>query len=50
VLIAVAGATGYFTGNLPEPLQDWMLWVAAGLVVVLLVVIPYVRWWTHTTP
>jgi hypothetical protein len=48
VLIAVAGATGYFTGNLPEPLQDWMLWAAAGLVVALLVVIPYVRWWTHT--
>ena len=47
-LIAVAGATGYFTGNLPEPLQDWMLWAAAGLVVALLVVIPYVRWWTHT--
>lgn len=52
VLIAVAGATGYFTGNLPEAIsswaQDWMLWAAAALIVLLLVVVPWVRWLTHT--
>jgi len=48
VLIAVAGAVGYFTGNLPDPLQNWMLWAAAAAVVLVLVVIPYVRWFTHT--
>ncbi len=48
VLIAVAGAVGYFTGNLPAPLEDWMLWAAAGGVVLLLVVLPYLRWLSHT--
>lgn len=45
VLIAVAGATGYFTDNLPDPYENWMLWAAAAAVVVLLVVIPFLRWW-----
>lgn len=44
VLIAVAGATGWFTGNLPAPFEDGMLWSAAGLVVLLLVVVPWIRW------
>ncbi|MDA4894181.1 MULTISPECIES: PH domain-containing protein [Microbacterium] len=44
VLIVVAGATAYLLGNLPAPLQDWMLLAAAGLVVVLLVVVPYFVW------
>jgi membrane protein YdbS with pleckstrin-like domain len=48
VLIAAAGATGYFSGNLPEPFEDWMLWAAAALVVLLLVVLPYLRWLSHT--
>lgn len=48
VLIAVAGAVGYFTGNLPAPLQDWMLWAAAAVVVLFLVVLPYLRWLSHT--
>ena len=48
VLIAAAGATGYFSGNLPEPFEDWMLWAAAALVVLLLVVLPYLRWFSHT--
>ncbi|WP_251445124.1 PH domain-containing protein [Microbacterium sp. USTB-Y] len=48
VLIAVAGATGYFTGNLPAPVagwaKDWMLWAAAGAVVLLLVLVPFFVW------
>jgi len=47
-LIAASGATGYFSGNLPGPLEDWMLWVAAALVILLLVVVPYLRWLSHT--
>ncbi|MGV9195222.1 PH domain-containing protein [Microbacterium sp. MC2] len=48
VLIAVAGAVGYFTGNLPAPWEDWMLWCAAGVLVLLLAVLPYLRWLAHT--
>ena len=48
VLIAVAGAVGYFTGNLPAGYEDWMLWTAASAVVLLLVVVPYLRWLSHT--
>lgn len=51
VLIVVAGAVGYFTGNLPAPLDetpDWVLCLVAGVVVLLLVVIPYLRWLAHT--
>jgi membrane protein YdbS with pleckstrin-like domain len=47
VLIAVAGAVGYFTGNLPAPFEDWMLWAAAGAVVLLLVIVPFLAWWSH---
>lgn len=48
VLIAVSGATGYFTGNLPAPFEDWMLWAAAAVVVLVLVVLPFLRWLSHT--
>lgn len=48
ILIGVAGAAGYFAGNLPAPFEDWMLWAAAGGVVVVFVVAPYLRWLTHT--
>ncbi|WP_127472849.1 PH domain-containing protein [Microbacterium sulfonylureivorans] len=47
VLIAVAGAAGYFYGNLPSPLENWMLLAAAAAVVLLLVVLPFLRWWGH---
>lgn len=47
VLIAVAGACGYFYGNLPAPFENWMLLTAAGVVVLLLVLVPFLRWWTH---
>ncbi|MCT9818781.1 PH domain-containing protein [Microbacterium sp. W1N] len=48
VLIAAAGAVGFFTGNLPAPFEDWMLWSAAGAAVLLLVVLPFARWYAHT--
>lgn len=48
VLIAVAGAVGFFSGNLREPFADWMLWGAAGLIVLLLAVVPFLVWWSHT--
>lgn len=48
VLIATAGAVGYYLGNLREPFADWMLLSAAGLVVLVLVVLPWLAWWSHT--
>lgn len=49
VLIAVAGVTGFFYDNLPWPwAKDWMLVAVAALVVLLLVVLPFLSWWTHT--
>ena len=47
VLIGVAGACGYFYGNLPAPFEDWMLLAAAAAVVLLLVLIPFLSWWAH---
>ena len=47
VLVVVAGACGYFYGNLPAPFEDWMLLAAGGLVVFLLVLLPFLRWWAH---
>ncbi|WP_425563357.1 PH domain-containing protein [Microbacterium panaciterrae] len=44
ILILVAGATGFFTKNLPKPFTDWMLWAAAGAVVLLFVIVPYCVW------
>lgn len=48
VLIAVAGATGFLYGNLAAPFEDWMLLTAAVVLVLLLVVVPYVVWLSHT--
>lgn len=48
VLIAVAGATGYYFGNLPAPLENWMLLTAAAVIILLLVVLPFAAWWAHT--
>lgn len=45
VLIAVAGAVGFFLGNLRQPFADWMLLGAAGLVALLLVILPFAHWW-----
>lgn len=52
VLVVVAAGLGYFTGNPPEFAeswwQDWMLWAVAAVLVALLVVVPLVRWLTHS--
>lgn len=47
VLIAVAGALGFFYGNLPAPFENWMLLTAAGAVVLFLVLMPFLSWWAH---
>ena len=47
VLIAVAAAVGYFYGNLPAPLENWMLLTAAGVLVLFAVLLPYLAWWSH---
>lgn len=53
LLVSVAGATGYFTGNLPPAVagwaKDWMLWAAAGAVLLLFAVIPYFVWLSRST-
>ena len=48
VLVVTAGVVGYFYGNLPEPVENWMLFAAAALVVFLLVLLPFLSWWSHT--
>ncbi|MBT2475535.1 PH domain-containing protein, partial [Microbacterium sp. ISL-103] len=46
VLIAVFGATAYFFDNLPAPVENWMLLSASGAAVLLLVVLPYIVWYS----
>ena len=48
VLIAVFGATAYFYDNLPAPFENWMLLSAAGATVLLLVLVPYVIWFSRS--
>ena len=47
LLVAVAGATGWFYDNLPAPFENWMLLTAAGATLVLLVVLPWIVWVTR---
>ncbi|GAA2988731.1 membrane protein YdbS with pleckstrin-like domain [Microbacterium terrae] len=47
VLIVVAGACGYLYGNLPDPYEDWMLLTAAGVVIFVLVFLPFLVWWSR---
>ncbi len=47
VLIAVCGALGYFTGNLPAPAENWMLYAAAAVVIFLLALLPFLAWWSR---
>ncbi|WP_029146197.1 PH domain-containing protein [Microbacterium luticocti] len=47
VLIAVCGATGWLWGNVPRPFENWMLVAAASVIVLLLVLLPFVSWWSH---
>ena len=48
LLIATAGATAFLYDNLPDPFENWMLLAAAGIVVLLLVVMPYLFWVSRT--
>ena len=48
VLIGVFGATTYFYDNLPAPFENWMLLSAAGALVLLLVVVPFVIWYSRS--
>ena len=48
VLIGVAGAAAYLFGNLPAPFEDWMLLLAAGVVIVAAVIVPFVIWYSRT--
>src|SRR3954469_9261945 len=47
VLIVVAGLCGWFYGNLPAPFENWMMLAAAGVIVLLLVLLPFLAWWSH---
>lgn len=47
LLFAIAGATGYYAGNLPEPWQNTGLVWAAVIAVVLLWLLPLVSWLNH---
>ena len=47
VLVAFAGATGYLYGNLPAPFENWMLLTAAAVIVLFLVLLPFLSWWSH---
>lgn len=44
LLIVVCGATAYLYNNLPEGYENWMLLAAAGALIVLGVLIPYMIW------
>lgn len=44
LLIAVAGATGFFYGNLPAGFENWMLIAAAAALVLFGVLIPFLIW------
>ncbi|BDZ45879.1 PH domain-containing protein [Naasia aerilata] len=43
-VLAVCGAAGYFTGRMPEPWENTALPFAALVLIVLLGVIPFLRW------
>ena len=49
LFIATFGATAYLYDNLPAPFEDWMLLSAAGTIILLLVVLPFVVWLSRTT-
>lgn len=44
ILIATVSATAYFAGNLPEGFEDWMLFSAAALIILFLVIVPWLAW------
>lgn len=48
LLIVVFGGTAYLYNNLPEGYENWMLFTAAAVLIVLGVLIPYVLWATRS--
>ena len=48
ILIGLFGATAYFYDNLPSPFENWMLLAAAGVILLVAVVIPYLVWLSRT--
>jgi len=44
LLIAVSGVTAYLYGNLPAGFENWMLLAAAGAIVLVGVLIPFIAW------
>jgi len=48
LLIAVCGATGYLYDNLPDGFANWMLFAAAGALIVVGVILPYLIWLSRT--
>ncbi|WP_136055177.1 PH domain-containing protein [Microbacterium sp. K24] len=49
VLIAAFGATTFFYDNLPAGFENWMLLTAAGVLVLLAVVVPFLVWFSRST-
>lgn len=47
VVVAVAGATGYYFDNLPAGFENWMLVAAASTLIFLFALLPFLAWWTH---
>lgn len=48
ILIGAFGATTYYFDNLPAPFENWMLLTAAGVLVLLLVVVPWIAWYSRS--
>lgn len=48
LLIVVCGATAYFYNNLPDGFENWMLFAAAGALIIVGAVIPFFIWLSRT--
>ena len=44
LLLAIAGATGFFAGTLPEEWMNLAVLAAAGILVVVGCIVPWLRW------
>lgn len=49
VLIATFGGTAFLYDNLPAGLENWMLLAVAGILVLVLVVVPFIVWYSRST-
>lgn len=48
LLVATVGVTAYLYDNLPEGYENWMLLAGAGIILLLLVVMPFLFWISRT--